>query len=78
MSGQDPERMPPPHPTVTAPAPQPSYREAPCLKVHHMQLAVSPCQDKRILLQRKTGWGQIRTGTGKDHSLGQEQGRVET
>lgn len=47
-----------PHPSLTTPAPWPSHCEGPCLKVHRMQLAVSPCQDEGILLQRKGRWDQ--------------------
>lgn len=63
--------------SLTAPAPWASHREGPRLKVHCMQLTVSPCQDEGILLQRKAGWGQKSMSNQdrerrKDQSLGQE------
>lgn len=74
MSGQDPGRMLLPllpHPAPATPVPQPSHCEGPRLKVHRMQLTVSPRQDEGILLQKKEGWGQKRMS-----SQNRERGRI--
>lgn len=62
-----------PERNAVAPAPLAllSHHEGPCLKVHCMQLTVSPRQDKQILLQRKVGWSQ-KSGS----SQATERGRI--
>lgn len=50
VSGGDPGRMPLLPFSPDHPAPWPAHCEGPSLKVHGMQLTVSPCQDERILL----------------------------